>query len=220
MAYRRYRKRGVRPRRKTRVARRMTRRMPRRIRRNRVSSQIHYFRKQFIPPAQSGGVNQGKVFNLGGGQILSYFFNWNQIPSISEYTSLFDEIKIKKVKWIFEPYYQPSNTGNVGPTQNECRVIWDNDGLSPSVTTENGFLEYSNCKSHNMGYVFSTTLYPKVKSEVYNGSYKMVKPGFMDLQAASPDFLGVYVYVPDTGIENMWLFKVRCDVIFACRKSI
>lgn len=204
--------------RRTRPTRRMQRRMTRRIPR-RVSQQVHYFRKQFIPTATSGGQNQGFVVNITGGQILQYFFNWSQIPTLSEYTGLFDEIKIQKIIWIFEPYYQPSNTGNTGPTQNMCRVIWDNDSTT-APTTENGFLEYSNCRSHNMGKPFAVTLYPKVRSQVFNGAYKMVKPGFMDLQASSPDFYGVNMFVPDVGISNLWLFKVRCNVVFACRKVI
>lgn len=215
MAYRRYRKRGIRPRRKARVARR-SQRMPRRMMgRTRISRQIHNFRELII---LSDIVDPGTLSTSG--YFYNMSFDWSQIPQIAQYTNLYDQIKINKLKWFIEPYIQPSNASSAAtPLQKWARVVWDYDDATS--ITEAQALQYANVKSHNFGYKFSVGCYPKIKSEVYSGAYKIVSPGFMDLQATSPTFQCAKMVYPSLGYTGSnAIARVRLEVDFSCRKQI
>lgn len=215
MAYRRYRKKGIRPRRKSRMMSRRYSRLPRRYPSRKYSRDIAWMRKEFLldPWLASAAGGVGKALT----------FQFSQIPEIATMQALYDQIIVKKIVVTFEPLFDASNSipsSGSTPARTFLRFAHDyNDGVAP--TSEQEVLNYSNCKSYSSGKPFRVVLYPRILAQSYNGGLKSVKPGFVDLNATAPVMYGIKAwYNTDPWFGAGYPFmKVRCSMVFGLRNA-
>lgn len=209
MVYRRrYRKKGVRPKRKTRTYRRSLMRMPKLI-----SNRAVTFRRE---------VMLSTINDNAAGQGLVYSFNpTTDLPGLAEYQALWDQIKIHKVLYTFEPTFAVSNVQSSAPAQYFCRYVHDYDDGTSLGTTEQLYLDYANCKSRSLNgsaRPFTIPLYPLVRVSTVGAGSMLKKPGYFDINSAMPTFYGIKMFVPYMATANV-IAKVRCTIIFSCRNS-
>lgn len=205
MVFRRYTKKKVR---RTRRARRMARRMPRRMR-----TPVTWMKKEYLTTS---------IVSVGPGvsQIFNYDFLYTTLPEITQYRSLFDQILIQSVTFIWEPVYASSNAYAVTPYQLYARLVKDSDG-GAALTTEQEFLDYSNCVSRVCGRKFALKCYPRAQVQAATGGLSLKKAGWMDIQSPSPTFNLCRAFIPGLGIPTTELmFKVRVQVRFGLKNSI
>lgn len=212
MPYRRRRKTTRMPRRKGRkTGTRYTRKL--RMGRPLRSAQYHKFRELYM---LDDLVDPGTLTD----SFYQFSFQWSSIPQLAHYQNLYDDIRIDKVTWFIEPYLQPSNasTGPI-PLQKWARVAWDSDDATSKTQAQ--LLQYANVRSHNMGYNFKIACYPKVLVQLGTAGTKVQRPGFMDLQGSVPTFYCAKMSYPSLGYTSSNpIAKIRCEVLFTCRKQI
>lgn len=209
MVYRRrYRKKGVRPKRKARTYKRSLMRMPRKI-----SNRAATFRREFmLSPIVDNAAGQGLVFS---------FNPTTDLPGLAEYQALWDQIKIHKILYTFEPWFAVSNVQSAAPVQRMCRYVHDFDDGTNLGTTEQLYLDYANCKSRTLNgsaRPFTIPLYPLVRVSTVGAGSMLKKPGYFDIDVAMPTFYGIKMFVPYLATGTT-IANVRCTVVFSCRNS-
>lgn len=217
-------RRKVRRTRKTRRMARMRRRGGIRMYRK-ISNRISYMRKEYMLSSTSLATvtNPGLIYSLASGaaQNLVFYPDLSQIPDWSSIQALFDQVKLLKATFYFENIWQPSQQVSVYPQSLRARVVHDPDDVTP-LTAESQYLEYGNCKSPIMARGFKVVVYPKARSEIYNGGYKTINPGFIDAQSTLPQYMGIKVLSPGLGpyTGDVAYTRVRCSLTLACKTQI
>lgn len=115
-----------------------TKNVPRNIKTNSLVTKRSYVLEPFGVSVSSGWV------------AVPFQFRLNDIPTYSEFQSLFDSYKINGVKLTFTPYWDSNDLSNqLSSTYTLPRVytLIDNSGIpAGSIATENQFLEYANAR--------------------------------------------------------------------------
>lgn len=183
---------------------------------NRLKNPIHWFKKQ---------VDSGLVLSTAANQHLGYQFTFNGLEEYKEMTELYDQYLIKKIVLTFEPLFQAANSTSGVPRQSWMRIVHDYDDVTP-LTSEDQYLDYTNCKSRlmNGSRPISVVLYPKVlKPSLEVGGtpvYSGAKSGWISTDFDNVAHLGIKVFIPDNGTPNGYgLFKVRTTYHIAFKNS-
>lgn len=162
----------------------------------------------------------------------SLSFRLNLLPNYTEFTSLYDQYKIKKIIWRIERAFtgNDASQGSVGTTVTTnkfIRAVHDYDGGS-SLSTEYQYLEYQNCKSYSaMGQrPLRLTLYPKVQDAIFKTDAKtsyassMIKPPWIDVANHDVEHYGIKLFTPMiTPSGNTQVHRVFATVIFQCKNT-
>lgn len=208
---RRYRKKGIRPKRKSRMYKRGYRSMVRQPKL--ISNRAATFRRE---------VMLADIVDNAAGQGLVYSFNpTTDLPGLAEYQALWDQIKIHKILFTFEPFFAMSNSQATAPSQRMCRYVHDYDDGTSLGTNEQLYLDYANCKSRSLngsGRPFTIPLYPLVRVSTVGAGSMLKKPGYFDINSAMPTFYGIKMFVPYQSTASL-VAKVRCTIVFSCRNS-
>lgn len=211
MAYRRYRKRGVRPRRKTRVQQRRkvykrSMRMPRQM-----SNKVLMIRKQRLMPAITGGGIADLFFSAG------YTTAFDLTQAAWDLTALqgqFEQIKAYKFIVSLEPLQNQSSSAV--PNAYIRRVI-DNQQQT-GYLTEADYLANADCKSHGVqaNKTITFIVYPKSNlSQTFGGvtTVNSRNPGWVNTGAIQmPNLLAPHVFIP-AGTAGVGMFNVRITAI-------
>lgn len=161
-------------------------------------------------------------------QNLSYSFKLRDVVNAVDFTSLYDQYRINKVTIYLERYR--TSTGDsiaATPYSQKIRVVHDyND--NNTLTQEDDYLEYSNCKSYNTVGIGAAkiVLYPKVAQVIENvggtqgfNSVPSNKVWLNTVDDQVPHF-GLKMFIPVGGNTNGYpIFKVRARFDLSFKNS-
>lgn len=121
-----------------------------------------------------------------------------QMPSFTEFTSLYDQYRIDYVECQFISSNTNSSTGSVNTSLPIMYIAKDYDDSNAAAVTD--LLQYSTCKYAQLGQrnnsdgIFKFSVKPNVDLAVYNGAvsgYARSKPIFMDCASYNVPHYGV-----------------------------
>lgn len=217
--------------RKRRIARRkFTVRKARRVyRRKKVANQVHRYirwndKDTVFSTTGPTVINTNSFAN----QNLSYSFKLRDVVNAVDFTSLYDMYRINKITLYLERYWNVGGDSiSVAPYNQKIRVVHDyND--NNTLTQEDDYLEYSNCKSYNTvgNGAAKIVLYPKVAQVVENvggtqgfNAVSSNKMWFNTVDDQIPHF-GIKMFIPQGGNNNgSAIFKVRARFDLSFKNS-
>lgn len=216
---RKYRKRLFRRRPKTSWAarKRMYKRMSKR-------TKIHTFRR----------VCQTNNISIASDNIFALTPQLADLPNSSEFTTLYDQYKIKKVIYRIEKPFTNNSldssgsvVGNTYTTNKFIRVVHDYDG-GTLPTSENQFFEYDNMKSYSACGVkpIRITLYPKVLNSVFlndtatNTAIAVAKPQWLDVAYPNVKHYGLKLFCPQlASTGNSQFLRIIATYIIQCKNT-
>lgn len=219
----RYNRRRVRPRR---VARRMARKPMRFRRPKKIMNYVHRFVRWSDATALYPTIDKGPniIFETGADQHFSYSFSLRNIINEVDFSSLYDMYRINKVTIYLERARNVTGSGTNNPFNFRIAVTHDyND--NNTLTTEDDYLEYSNCKRYSPigNGPIKIVLYPKIANKIENvlggtafNAVNSNKVWINTVDDRVPHF-GIKLFVPGGIATNDYaLFKVRAkfDVSF------
>lgn len=142
----------------------------------------------------------------------SYQFVLSSLPGYTDFTDLFDEYKIDKVKITWMPDTQQSleNAGIGGTT---CFTALDFDDSATVLLS--GLQQYETCQLHNALRPFTRTVVPRFAVGAYSGAFTSYKntSGWIDVASTSVIHYGIKVCLPQqsgspntyTPVMEMWV---------------
>lgn len=135
---------------------------------------------------------------------VAYSFQLSDLPGYTEFTSLFDQYRIRKVVVRFIPDITiatpASGTGN-----NVAYSAIDLDDSTADTIT--GIEQYGTCVVHNNVKPFSRIIYPKFAIAAYSGAFTSYaqSQGWVDCASASIQHYGLKVaFAQNSGNANTW----------------
>lgn len=215
----RYRRRGVkRPRNK----------MPRRRMRARiarpVNRQVHWFKRTCRLTDVTASISElGVQTNVA----TAYQFNLNQLPNVSEFTTLFDQYKITGAKITFSPV---GNNALISPLSGVnssfgfgrvLTAIDFDDSTTPAG--ENEMMQYQSCKITNPMKTHTRYLSPKVLAAIYQSSvstsYESRKAPWIDVGNPSVPHYGLKLWInaPLSTVKASITYNVYLTLYFGCK---
>lgn len=127
-------------------------------RRRRVKQPTQYFTRTVYLPGyfalSAGGAAVGAAIN----------FRLGQVPSASEFTTLYDQYKIKAVKCTLIPRHTETVLGTSTQANMWSVLDYDDSAIPPSLDT---LLQYQNSKRTRMNQTHSRYLRPMIATEVF-----------------------------------------------------
>lgn len=167
--------------------------------------------------------------------VTNYFPKLSDLPGYNDFTQLYDQYKIMKVKFRIERAFTGNDlcaaaniNGNNFTTNKFFRIIHDYDG-GPFVNAEATFFEFQNMKSYpavGAGPI-TTTLYPKNIGRVALNDQNLagmantvVKPQWIDCINANVEHYGVRVWYPQLALGNDQKHRVIATFYIACRNTV
>lgn len=170
--------------------------------------------------------------NLGD-QAYGYAFQLNEIPNVSEFTSLFDSYRINKVVVRFRPLpvsgFGTTSVAIVDNSQALCFLDYDDTnvtGLTLSSAKQHQNIRWLNTVSADGTIPKKNVVVfrPKVLQNANDSggtSYAMVYPKgrnpWIDLQYTSVPHYGLKLVIGQTNTNQILQFQVICTVYFSCR---
>lgn len=120
------------------------------------------------------------------------YFRLIDVPGSSEFTSLFDQYRIDKVRVRFMPR---ANSAEVGTNQGMVKLFTaiDYDDISPAASIQD-LLQYQNCRFQPTTRMSSRTLKPKHAVEVYQSAVSTgygMRTGWLDVANPSVQHYGI-----------------------------
>lgn len=187
------------------------------------------------------------IFNTGTGApggvslfSLATYFTLDMLPDYTEYTSMFDQYKIKGALYKITPYtssvqgpYGAAATGSNQPVSCIIHSVIDADdanALPASSTGLNSMREYNTYKTSNFfknGYpCINRFVYPRLATAAYGSgvfsSYANQKPLWIDANSPQVQHYGLKwiaeVFQPDTTTPVFIWFKIEVKLYFECRQ--
>lgn len=136
-------------------------RVPRMLKNLFGTNQIHRFKQ--IAPVNTLAYSSALGF--------TYQFTWNlqQLDAYAQFTSLFDQYRIRKVVCVFRPQFSETiYTGVLGgqSTYNYSAIDYDD----ANALSDSAIREYDTCQVHKNTDQFTRTIYPRVAVGLYGGS--------------------------------------------------
>lgn len=185
---------------------------------NRVSNQIHNFRKMIsLPPINSTGADRH----------LGYQFNLDQLSDEGDFQNMYDSYKILKIILHLEPVYDSTNAQGVAPVQRWMRIVHDYDDVTP-LTSEDQYLEYGGCKSKPVTSKRSINipLYPKIQQYTQSSGgggtavFRAIKAGWIPTAHDQVEHLGLKIFVPNVSLPvDFQMFNVRATFIMQFKNT-
>lgn len=170
----------------------------RRSRPLRLRQKIHSFtRTAFFPALYTVALGAPAV-----GQGIS--FKLSDVPSSNDFTALFDQYKIKAVKWTLIPRSAPGQSESVitaGALQQQNYNIWsviDNDDANPPAALVD-LLQYENVKCTKMTQKHTRYLKPSVATEIYSSgitsTYGPKMNQWLDCAGINTEHYGIKLWI-------------------------
>lgn len=182
---------------------------------------VHTYRRMF---------NWGTI-PISTDQHTAITFRLNMLPNYSEFQALYDQYKIKKIKFRIErPFTNNSldggTAGNTSTTAKFIRCVHDYDGGS-ALTTEAEYLQYQNIKSYPSVGVkpINITLYPKIANAIFkNDSFNTyanaaINPQWIDVAAPDVNHFGIRLFTPQLALGNDQSYRIFATVILQCKNT-
>lgn len=153
------------------------------------------------------------------------------LPNAAEYVALFDQYKIRKCVFTFEPCFTGNDINgivNAGPANamspfigSYIRVVKDYDD-SVILTSEDDYFEYDNLISFPcFGKSKKITLYLKIKLDADGLQDISSKPPWIDLDNINVDHFGIKTYAPITNTVSQYIeCRVICTIYFSCKNRM
>lgn len=167
----------------------------------------------------------------GAGTVGNYAYNTvlSSIPNYAEYQALFDQYRIKKLVFRFEPVFTDNtDAGGAGAATpanpyvcGYMRIVKDYDD-SIALTQESQYLQYDNLISKPvMGKSFKVIVYPKMKLTTGGNTDVSVTPRWIDLDNVNVNHYGIKVYSPVTNLPiGYFETRIYCTVYFECKNRV
>lgn len=159
----------------------------------------------------------------GGNMSHAYTVKLSDLPDYSEFTNLFDQYRIRKVIFRFEPTFDINDMQNAGSySLKYVRSVIDKNDNTP-YSTEAMYFQHDTMRSHAPNRVFTRTInLPSVAGMVYNGgvstAYIQENDKWVDMSNPSVPHYGLKVWVSTTGLAtNTLLYRVIVTVYFQCK---
>lgn len=164
---------------------------------------MYSFKRTFLA-GQLTATQTGSLVILPQGISAAYVFKLSDLPNNSEFTTLFDQYKLRMVSVHFRPLVnqlvtaQP-NTGTTDAT-GYCPlhtvIDYDDNSAPTSLST---VLQYQNLRTTNPNRPHKRIVRPKVLREVYQSSvttaYQPSASGWIDCNYAGVPHYGLKVYM-------------------------
>jgi hypothetical protein len=170
-------------------------------------------------------VNKGQVTAQNGDTTGSIAFALSDLPSSSDFTSLFDQYRIAQVTLKFVPasaQFGPATTATDYPSILTV-IDLDDDGVPASADT---LRQYGTCMTTQNAIYFERVLTPRFAVAAYSGaftSYSQSLPGQW-VDCASPNVVhyGVkWATTPITVASGSYvLFNIEATYVIQCRSTI
>ena len=184
------------------------------LKRNYNRQKIHRFTRTF-------NTDTAIILNSGAAA-AGYGFNFalDQLPNPSDFTQLYDQYRIKAIKWqlipkqgtatVFPPTVLP---GQVSIMPKIYSVIDYDDSAPP--TSLDQMLQYENCKYTRANKTHTRFFKPAVATEVFNTgittAYGMRQNAWLDCNSNQIEHYGLKVWVEaSTALTPRWDFDIIC----------
>lgn len=155
----------------------------------------------------------------------AYSWTLSAIPSVSEFTSLYDQYRIRKIVMTFYPRYNSHGSNDYTATFTQIpswvSAIDLDDSTTP--TSANELLQYPGAKLHPWNRPFKRVIYPRSAMAMYSGAFTSYgsAPGKQWLDCASDGILyyGLKMYTTtyssaNNGDSPAWDVKIDYYVQF------
>ncbi len=175
-------------------ARALVRSKPMRFRRGRIKQPVQYFKRTlFIPNYFQIGAGAGDTFAQKN-------FMLSEVPGAGDFTSLYDQYKIKGVSYKLLPRYNTAQTGSIQHTRVFSVLDYDDDVASTSIGQ---LTQYQNLKMTSSIVTHSRYLVPKSLAAVGDSGITPVSgsPGsrWVDVALSSLEHYGIKIGVQSPG---------------------
>lgn len=195
---------------------------------NKVRRQVHMFKRTAYLGTYTAQISAAGIATPIA---TAHTFQLNQLPGVTDFTSLFDQYKITGVKLQYTP---TASEGIINPAANASAalgysrvhsVIDYDDATAPP--SEDALLEYGSHKSTAPFQTHTRFIKPKMLQEVWNGAggsaYAPKGSQYLDMTYTSVPHYGLKVWVsaPNTffGTANTISYKVYATYYFTCKNT-
>lgn len=183
-----------------------------------AQSTVHKFKRSFYKEGVFAS-------DPGSDQFLGQTYSLNQLPSYTDFTALFDQYRVDKIRVTFYPRQNVTNGTFPSPTNDtvqSCQVfsvIDYDDGTAPTALTD--ILQYQNLKTTRGLRVHSRTFKPGVEiAQTNNGTIagSMVKKSpWLDCTVASVWHNGLKLVAQNTGGFAPITYDMKVDMWISCK---
>lgn len=213
------------------IRRRLLRRRP--IRRMRKSAKrtnlgnagVHYFKRRYVVANITASTSAGGLQSNAAGALS---FNLASLPNATEFTNLFDQYKIMKVKLDFIPFGDTVNlpistmsgsTSLVSPGGPLITAIDYDDNTTPGAASD--LLQYQNSKVTPVPRRLKMSLRPKFATEVYRSATTTgygARSGWLDTDYANIPHYGVKYYMnAPSAVSSSFSYQVWAEMVIAVK---
>lgn len=218
--------------------------MPRRVRRNpmrkrrvpkrsrfgnkKLRRQVHVFKRSAYIGTSTASISAAGVATPIA---TAHTFSLAQLPSVADFTGLFDQYKITGAKISYTPaasegILNPATSVSAPLGYSRVHSVIDYDDSS-APTSEDQLLEYGSHKSTAPFQTHTRWLKPKILQEIYRSaistSYAPKGNVYLDMSATDVPHYGVKVWVsaPNTffGTAQTIAYKVYMTLYFTCKNT-
>lgn len=197
------------------------RRGPRRVKRKgskpgkrKFSKKVHSFTRTF---------QTDTAITIGVGSPAAgygYSFKLNDLPNASEFTALFDQYRIKALKWHLIPkqgmgvMQAVPTAGGLQPIMPKIYTVVDYDDAAPPTSIDE-MLQYQNVKITRANQWHSRYFKPAIADEVYatgiTTGYGMRQNAWLDCNSSLIEHYGIKVFVEEGNAQTpRWDFDIVC----------
>lgn len=211
--------------------RKVVRRPRRRVRRagakrtNLSGNGLHYFKRRYVV-ANITATTSGAGIRSDAAGAMS--FNLNSLPNSSEFTTLFDQYKIMKVRLRFIPFGDSVNlpistmsgsNGLVSPGGPLVTAIDYDDSVVPGSAAD--LLQYQASRVTPIPKPLSMTIKPKFATEVYRSAIATgygARSGWLDTTNSDVPHYGVKYYMnAPSALSSSFTYQVWAEVYLALK---
>lgn len=211
------------------VPRFLRRRRPRRMMRpkktkNKIHTYVRWCNRDALYPSTNG---PSIILSTAADQNLVYSFKLDNLVNPSDFGNLYDCYKINKITVYLERASNDTGDGTNPPANRKMCVVWDDD--ANALTSEDNYLEYSNCKRYNVigNGAIKLVLYPKLSVPVLNATATVdafqsisSSKNWLKIEDDEVPHFGLKMFIPgnvDTVGEE--LFRVRVKYHLSMKQS-
>lgn len=153
---------------------------------SKVKSGVHYFKRSYIT---SQNTYDWPTINTNG-----WDFFLSQLPNYTEFTNLYNEYKIArvKVKFIYSANNQPVTTlANITALPTIYTAVDTNDSVAPTAVSD--LLQYKTFKAHRADKPFSVYFKPNYAVAAYSGAFTSyaASAGWIDTSSVNVKHYGL-----------------------------
>jgi len=149
-----------------------------------------------------------------GGNSVAYYWTLDQLPGYTEYTSLFDQYRIKKVDVLIQTK-NPIGPGPYGYSPVRIMGVPDFDDSTPP-STESDIQQYQNLQVWRPNTDKKFTIIPRIAKAAYSGaftSYSNEAAGWLDVASPSVRHYGLKLFITaDTTANDRCYWNVYSRV--------